>query len=168
MTDTKDNSLIVIGEKEQMLFKHISDFYEVKGSPNSLFILIAVKNNLRTFVDVLDWDKKVYINHQNIVTTRLNAYHIASNTNEKQWQLIFKFIEILQKDDQGIIEFQAVQKSDIELKHLMTLLFPDYDEEKFMLRHMKKIWKWYLIIKKYRDMLPDPEVKEETNQNEEK
>lgn len=49
----------------------------------------------------------------------------------------------------GKLSLDLYMKNDAQAREIMKMVVPDYDPDEFKTYHMRKIWKWFLIIHQY-------------------
>lgn len=155
--------------------------HTIKQYPSALWVLITVKkgSNLATFYDLLDVQRKITVDwithhcvplHQYKVFTDypINQEEIDAATDagreappaDKEYRLIIQILEMILRADEvsKYVDPEAIAGKEkinpVQLETLMKVAFKDYDAEVFKSYHMEKVWKWFLIIKKYYENLP--------------
>lgn len=163
--------------KELQVYQTIPLLYSVKGHPGLWLFRAQPKPNMAHFCNLLDFDKRITVAIKTV--EQLSRLHIFSDviTNQKEidafepgenkkpphpektYLLKNKICEML------LFKLEHKELNKEELIMLMEVFFPKYDETSFLFHHMKKIWEWYGIIKKYCDSLPEPETEKAITAN---
>ncbi|MEO5674018.1 MAG: DUF5606 domain-containing protein [Chitinophagales bacterium] len=103
-------------------------------------------------------------NKTQFVSSRLHGISTLDTTsvylkNEETTELKKVFQEM--KSKQSEVTLPDTKSDDKKLKDYFSKIIPDYDEEKVHLSDMKKMVRWYHILKQH-DLIPAEEEKTET------
>jgi hypothetical protein len=156
----------------------LQSVHTIKGYPSTLWVLIAHnKSGMGAFYDINDKQRKITVNWKQQHAVPLHQYNVftdyAINQEEidkatdagqdppppiKQYQVATQILEMIQKKDliESIIGEITPEITDNDLIEIMKHVFDGYDDEKFKIHHMKQVWRWYHVIKKYAEALPPP------------
>jgi hypothetical protein len=155
----------------------LQSVHTIKGYPSTLWVLIAhQRNDMAAFYDINEPLRKITVNWRAQHAVPLHKYRVfsdyainqeeidkATDANSenipapiKEYQVIVQILEMIQKQDlvESVIGEIIPNIGDVALVSIMKKVFDGYDDDKFKLHHMKQVWRWYLIIKKYSDSLP--------------
>ena len=175
-------------EKEQKLWNAILSVHTVKGYPSTLWVLIAQirGGRLASFYDINEPQRKItgaWRDNEAHTAHRLSLYKVFTNNAVNQADIdkatdagqpapepqkylvvvdrIFKFIQDptlvpMVVDPEVLSEKKEIDR--VVLGTLMAEMFPDADLDQFKGHHMIKVWKWFLVMKKYFDALPADET----------
>lgn len=103
-------------------------------------------------------------NKTQFVSSRLHGISTLDTTsvylkNEETTELKKVFQEM--KSKQSEVTLPDAKSDDKKLKEYFSKIIPDYDEEKVHFSDMKKMVRWYHILKQH-DLIPAEEEKTET------
>ncbi len=163
------------------VFNALRSVHTIKGYPSTLWVLKRhiTGGKMAAFYDLLDEQRVITINWRNNTAHPLGNYKVftwvAINQKEideatdkqldppkpiKEYQVATQILEMLMKPDEiqkhvSLEAFEGTENIDTSsLETIMKKVFEDADLDLFKTHHMLKVWKWYLVMKKFRDSLP--------------
>jgi hypothetical protein len=120
-----------------------SDLVSISGL-GGLYQLIGTKSD-GAIVKNFDDDKTLFVAARKHEVTPLDSIEVYTQTDNVSLRDVF----ISFKKNEGEVKEVAVHKESNEvIKETFSKLFPDYDESRVYTSDMKKMLKWYGILKK--------------------
>lgn len=162
---------------EKLLYDALVSVHTIKGYPSALWVLIRKLKDGRQagFYDLNEPQRIITITlHPNV--NSLHQYKVFTwlPTNQAE---IDKATDAGEAPPEPIKNMQVIQKlfwmatnqekvralaetftdkiQTPQLIEVMKLVFPDYDDDQFKVHHMQRVWKWYLMIQKWYNALPE-------------
>lgn len=135
----------------------MKEILAVSGLPGLYKLVSSRQNGL--FVQPLDGGKAKFCASRKHNFTPLET--VAIYTMDDTEELIDVFLNIKALEDEGF-ELPSKSSSNEEIKEFFGEVLPDYDRDRVYISDMKKVIKWYSVLKD-RDMIK----KEEPSSSEE-
>ncbi|HLR36938.1 MAG TPA: DUF5606 domain-containing protein [Chitinophagaceae bacterium] len=129
------------------------EIVSVTGFPG-LFQLVTTKGN-GIIIRTLNGDNTRFVSARSHNFTPLESIEVF--TTYENVPLSEVFIAMQKNESETPL---ADPKSKEEVKTYFEKVFPDLDEDRVYMSDLKKMLKWYPVLKEY-DLLPEEEVEEE-------
>lgn len=136
---------------------NFSDLVSISGL-SGLYQLMGTKSD-GAIVKNFDDDKTLFVSARKHEVTPLDSIEVYTQTDNVPLREVFSTF----KKNEGDVETIAVHKDGNKvIQETFGKLFPDYDKSRVYASDMKKMLKWYGILKKL-ELLDSLEVKEDTS-----
>jgi hypothetical protein len=133
------------------------DIISLSGMPG-LFQLVSTKSD-GLIVKSLDEGKSQFVSSRLHGVSALDSISVFLK-NEETAELKTVLQQMQQKESE--VPLPDAKSDDKKLKEYFSKVLPDYDEEKVHTSDMKKMVKWYGILKSH-NLIPDKEKEEAEN-----
>lgn len=128
---------------------------------SGLYQLISTKSD-GAIVKSLDDNVTKFVAARSHNVTPLNSIEVYTNEDNVRLFEVFKTFE---QNESNLETMEVTSKSNKEIESMFGNLFPSYDKQKVYVSDMKKMIKWYGIVKKL-DLLKEEDVLEEKEKTE--
>lgn len=128
---------------------------------SGLYQLISTKSD-GAIVKSLDDNVTKFVAARSHNVTPLNSIEVYTNEDNVRLFEVFKTFE---QNESALDSIQVANKSNKEIDTMFGKLFPSYDKQKVYVSDMKKMIKWYSIVKKL-DLLKEEETAPESETTE--
>ena len=132
-----------------------SEILSISGLPGLYKLVSHNKNGI--FVESIENGNKKFISSLNSKVVSLDNVSIYTNEDSIEMKEVFKRMTD-QAEKQPVVDPKA---SNDELKNYFETIIPEYDEERVYTSDMKKVIKWYNLLKA-KDLLSFEEDEEQT------
>ncbi len=123
---------------------------------SGLYQLISTKSD-GAIVKNLDDNTTKFVAARSHNVTPLDSIEVFTITDNVR---LFDVFQSFKENDTILEEFDLSKADNKKIASTFATLFPDYDKDRVYVSDMKKIIKWYKILKKL-DLLNVPETNEE-------
>lgn len=128
---------------------------------SGLYQLISTKSD-GAIVKSLDDNITKFVAARSHNVTPLNSIEVYTNEDNIRLFEVFKTFE---QNESNLDSMEVASKNNKEIEVMFGKLFPSYDKQKVYISDMKKMIKWYGIVKKL-DLLNEEEIAQETETTE--
>lgn len=138
-----------------------SDLVSISGL-SGLYQLMGTKAD-GAIVKNFDDDKTLFVSARKHEVTPLDSIEVYTQTDNVPLREVFMTFE---KNEGEVKEVAVHKQGNKVIQETFAKLFPDYDADRVYASDMKKMLKWYGILKKL-DLLKTLDAKDETEETKE-